>query len=109
MIWHPSATKPPMSIQASINYTVDSGETLVNETFGPNNIRRRTIGPVDVREMKIQDGRVEAKDFWLERNGFQLVPHRTAMKSFFDPEELKSVYYPEVERLIRDVSGASRV
>src|SRR5947208_16114589 len=31
------------------------------------------------------------------------------MKNFFDAEALKSVYYPEVERLIRSVSGAARV
>jgi hypothetical protein len=31
-------------MQADIPYTVDNGEKLVNETFGPNNIRRRSIG-----------------------------------------------------------------
>src|SRR3954449_2192684 len=31
-------------MQAEITYTRDSGEKLVNETFGPNNIRRRTSG-----------------------------------------------------------------
>ena len=31
------------------------------------------------------------------------------MKDFFDAEELQSVYYPEVERLIRDDIGRSRV
>jgi hypothetical protein len=37
------------------------------------------------------------------------VPHPTAVKNFFDPDELKSVYYPELERLIAAVSGARRV
>jgi hypothetical protein len=45
----------------------------------------------------------------LERNGFELVEHRTAVKSFFDPEELESVYYPEVVALIKARSGAARV
>jgi hypothetical protein len=31
------------------------------------------------------------------------------MVNFFDPEALKSVYYPEVERLIERVAGARRV
>jgi len=31
------------------------------------------------------------------------------MKDFFDAEELKRVYYPEVEALVKKVSGASRV
>jgi hypothetical protein len=31
-------------INAEIPYTVDTGEKLVNETFGPGNIRRRYEG-----------------------------------------------------------------
>ena len=30
----------PETITVEIPYTIDSGEKLVNETFGPNNIRR---------------------------------------------------------------------
>jgi hypothetical protein len=36
------------------------------------------------------------------------VEHRTAVRDFFDPDELKRVYYPEVEALVRRVAGASR-
>jgi hypothetical protein len=31
------------------------------------------------------------------------------VKDFFDEQELKAVYYPEVEKLIKEQSGASRV
>jgi hypothetical protein len=31
------------------------------------------------------------------------------MRDFFDADELKRVYYPEIERLVREVSGAVRV
>ena len=94
-------------VTASIPYTIDTGETLVNETFGPNNIRRRKTGAVDMHSMPIEDGRTAS--LTLERNGFVLVEHKTAVKSFFDPEELKAVYYPEVEALIKRCSGARRV
>ena len=96
-------------ITAEIPYTVDTGEKLVNETFGPNNIRRRRTGTVDLRPMGIEDGRAAASELTLERNGFVLVEHRTAVKDFFDAAELQSVYFPEVEELIKKVSGASRV
>src|SRR5690349_23069265 len=33
----------------------------------------------------------------------------TGVANFYDPEEIKNVYYPEVERLLRDRLGASRV
>ena len=76
---------------AEIMYTIDSGEKLVNETFGPNNIRRRTSGADDRRQVEINDGR--AQTFSLERNGFVLVPHHTAMTNFFNPEEIRATYY----------------
>ena len=44
-------------MQAGIRYTVATGEKLVNETFGPNNIRRRTSGTEEVFPMEIEDGR----------------------------------------------------
>lgn len=96
-------------MQAGITYTVDTGEKLVNETFGPKNIRRRTSGTEKTHLVDVRDGRRSACEFSLDQNGFVFVEHRTAVKDFFDPEELKSVYYPEVEALITDVSGAKRV
>jgi hypothetical protein len=94
-------------MRAHISYTADTGETLVNETFGPNNIRRRTSGTAELHEVVISNGREQ--ELSLERNGFELVEHRTAVKNFFDPDELKAVYYREVEALIRARSGAARV
>jgi len=95
-------------MQAEITYTRDTGEKLVNETFGPNNIRRRTSGAEERHRVDIANGR-EARDLALDANGFVLVEHRTAVQDFFDPDELKRVYYPEVEALIRRLAGASRV
>jgi hypothetical protein len=94
-------------VEARISYTAGTGEPLVNETFGPNNIRRRTSGNSEQHPVSIANGRGEALS--LEANGFELVEHRTAVSDFFDAEELKSVYYPEVERLIAARSGAKRV
>ena len=94
-------------MRAGIPYTVATGEKLVNETFGPNNIRRRTSGSQQVFPMEITDGR--GKKTSLDENGFVFVVHRTAVRDFLDPDELKSVYYPEVAALIAKMSGAKRV
>jgi hypothetical protein len=96
-------------ITAHIPYTVDNGERLVNETFGPNNIRRRRTGTQKPRPMPVENGRETSEAFGLDTHGFVFVRHPTAMKDFFDAAELKAVYYPEVERLIRETSGAARV
>src|SRR5207244_2900745 len=94
---------------AEIVYTVDTGEKLVNETFGPNNIRRRTSGTERAHPVEIRDGRPARKEFSLDENGFVLVDHKSAVKDFFDPRQLESVYYPEVERMVKELSGAKRV
>jgi hypothetical protein len=105
-----SSTLPDAAVvTAGIPYTLDTGEKLVNETFGPNNIHRRKTGVHELREMSVRNGRPLAREFTLDGNGFVFVEHKTRVRDFFDEEELKSVYYPEVERLIKDLSGASRV
>ncbi|HET7596147.1 MAG TPA: CmcJ/NvfI family oxidoreductase [Burkholderiales bacterium] len=99
----------PRAVRAEIPYTADTGETLVNETFGPNNIRRRSSGTLEWHAVDVQDGRPLAGTLSLDRNGFLLVRHETAVRDFFDPHEIESVYYPEVAALIRERSGAKRV
>ena len=94
-------------MQAEIRYTADTGETLVNETFGPNNIRRRTSGSDDRHLVEIRDGRLEK--FSLDGNGFAVAPHATRVRDFLDEKEIRAVYYPEVEALIKQMSGANRV
>jgi len=99
----------PETITVEIPYTIDSGEKLVNETFGPNNIRRSRTGSDDRKRMSIQNGRLFGDRLSLDEQGFVFVTHLTQVADFFDGEQLKSVYYPEVEQLIRRESGAARV
>lgn len=96
-------------LAAGIPYTLDTGEKLVNETFGPNNIRRRKTGNHELKPMAVRNGRLLAGEISLERTGFVLVEHKTQVGDFFDPQQLESVYYREVGQLIKRESGASRV
>lgn len=96
-------------LTAGIPYTVDTGEKLVNETFGPNNIRRRKTGTHELMRMPVRNGRLYANEISFERNGFVLVEHQTKVADFFDTKQLETVYYPEVEQLIKRQSGAARV
>jgi ribosomal protein L34 len=97
------------TLTVGIPYTVETGETLVNETFGPNNIRRKRTGTHELKRMEVRNGRLLADQLSLEEQGFVFVEHKTKVADFFDGEQLKSVYYPEVEQLIKDSSGATRV
>jgi hypothetical protein len=97
------------AVTVGIPYTVDTGEKLVNETFGPNNIRRRRTGTHELKQTAVQNGRLVADRLSLDQQGFVLVEHKTKVTDFFDPAQLEAVYYPEVEQLIKRESGASRV
>src|SRR4051812_21299726 len=59
--------------------------------------------------MQVENGRDLKGELALEKQGFVLVDHPTKVRSFFEQDELKGIYYPEVEQLIKAVSGASRV
>ena len=50
------ARRPVEALTAEIPYTVDTGEKLVNETFGPDNIARRKTGTHDSRMMTVLNG-----------------------------------------------------
>jgi len=96
-------------LTVDIPYTIPTGEALVNESFGPNNIHGRRSGTVELKKVGIRNGRTLTERLSLEEQGFVFVPHPTKVTDFFDEQQLKSVYYPEIEQLIRRESGASRV
>ena len=97
------------TLAADIPYVVNTGEKLINETFGPNNIRRRRTGSQELKRVNIHNGRLHPGHFSLDETGFVLVEHPTKVGDFFDKAQIESIYYPEVERLIRETSGAKRV
>ena len=72
-------------ITVDIPYTVDTGENLVNETFGPNNIRRRKTGTNDLHSMTVRNGRMLTDRFSLDENGFVFVEHKTKVANFSPP------------------------
>jgi hypothetical protein len=97
------------SIEATVNYFLDTGEKPFTATGGPGEPGVRTGGGQDPRLVVIRNGRRDAADFTLDRNGFHLVRHDTKVVDFFDEAEIRATYYPEMEALVKAQSGASRV
>src|SRR6476659_1853751 len=97
------------SITAEIPYTAPTGEKLVNESFGPKNIHGRRTGAIERHAMQVYNGRLMGNRLSLEDQGLVFVEHETRVTDFFDENQLKSIYYREIEALIRRESGASRV
>jgi hypothetical protein len=99
----------PETIEATLNYVQKTGAKLFTYTGGPGSTDVRTGGTPDPRRVVIHNGRIRTNDFALERDGFRFVPHDTKVGDFFDEGEVRRVYYPEMEALVKSESGASRV
>ena len=65
--------------------------------------------PVEEHVVRMHDARAAADRFSLEKNGFVLLTRPTAVKNFYDPAQVHAVYYPEIEALVKEITGASRV
>jgi len=99
----------PDTIEATLNYIVDDGTKVFTITAGAGGQDTRSGGTPDSRRVVMHNGRPQARDFALERDGFRFVRHDTKVADFYDENEIRRVYYPEMEALIKAESGASRV
>jgi hypothetical protein len=59
--------------------------------------------------VRIRDARPLIDQLSLDREGFVLLRQQSAVKNFYDEDEIKSVYYPECERVMKEATGATRV
>jgi hypothetical protein len=99
----------PETIEATVNYLLETGETPFTFTGGPGSTEVRSGGTQDPHRVVIHNGRPSAAHFALEQNGFHFIGHDTKVVNFFDADEVTRVYYPEMEALIKAESGAKRV
>src|SRR5262249_44575336 len=54
-------------------------------------------------------GRAFTERFVLEQEGFRFLHHDTKVTDFFNDEEVRQVYYPEVEDLVKSETDAARI
>lgn len=101
--------KPFDFVKAPLTYSVDTGEKPISASVGPGGRLRQRIGVFEEHVVAIYNGRPSAGRFSLDGEGFLLTGHETKMSDFYDKAELRSVYYPEVERLVKEYAGASEV
>jgi hypothetical protein len=99
----------PATIEATLNYLQDTGVMPSVFTGGPGSTVVRAASPSDPRRVAMHNGRLEADGFTLDRNGFRFVRHNTKVVDFDDEDELRRVYYPEMEALVKAETGAKRV
>src|SRR5215204_2634216 len=102
---------PPVApwVEAPVQYLADLSIKPV--TYNPPNgtgVPRR-IGNYRDFPVHIHDARSVLHDLSLDRQAFILTHHDTAVHDFYDKEEVRTAYEPEVEALIKRETGAAKV
>ncbi|KAH6695022.1 hypothetical protein F5X68DRAFT_227020 [Plectosphaerella plurivora] len=103
-----SSPRSPHDVVAVLNYHKP------NEDGSPPNAtyvdRPETYDrPVEAHKVNIHDISGRESEYSLDGNGFQIHRHTENEREFLDDEQIKSSYYLEVEQLLKDVTGASRI
>jgi len=100
----------PKTLEATLSYFVDTEAMPITLVGAPGGSDRRVGGgSSEPRRVTLHNGRLDADDFVLERNGFRFVHHNTKVVDFFDEDEVCRVYYPEMQTLVKAEIGAARV
>ena len=100
------------SVKASLNYTarpVQAEQKLEFWLYRPEPGTPQNLPQVERHTVAIHDARPLIGRLSLETQGLALVPHETGVDDLYDAEAVRKRYYPEMERLVAEVTGASRV
>ena len=96
-------------VDGVLNYMAPMTERPRYLAYDPEPGEERSNMTYDPHTMAIHDMRPIQHELDLDREGFGLVEHRTAVKDLWDDDEVRRVYYPECEEFIKAYTGASRV
>ena len=108
---HVETVTAPSKVLAELNFfePPKDGSKAHNYMYtGPEPQRNFSDVP---HVVSIEDIRDRENEFNLDKNGFQVVkaPSKTTHADFDDDERVKEVYYPEVEEILKKVTGAFKV
>jgi len=96
-------------IEAQLNYLAPMAERPRSYTFDPPPGVPRSNSMHEAHTVAIHDARPFASEISLDREGFAVLHQQSAVRDFWDEDEVRRVYYPEVQRVLAEVTGASKV
>ena len=96
-------------VEAELNYLAPTSERPRYYAYEPDSSDRPAVMPIEPHTVQIHDLRPIADDLGLDVQGFALLEQRSAVRDFWDDDEVRRVYYPEAQRFLAEVTGASRV
>jgi hypothetical protein len=96
-------------VKAGLNFILPGTAKPCSYEYDPPAGMPRTTAAYEERTVAIHNMRSVASEFSLEREGVRLVTAPSEVSDFYDETQVRDRYYPEAERLVRDLTGASRV
>ena len=97
------------TVEAQVNYLTPMAEKPVNYTFQPPAGVPWRSGRPEPHRVEVRDARTLATRPSLDEQGFTLIARGMSVANFYDTTEVRSVYYPEVEELLKTATGAAEV
>ena len=107
-----SPAKPLRSateVEASLNFIAGQDAKPVLHSAALTGGKQKMFFDVEAHTVAISDMREIADTLSIDREGFELRRHTTAVEDLYDDDAIKAVYYPEIEALLRRRFGASQV
>ncbi len=90
----------------TLNYVEADAELY--RRFVSTGVEINTFG-LDEHAVLIRDGRPERDHLTLATVGFTLLDHRSVVTDFYDEDQIRAVYTPEVIEAVKAATGAPRV
>jgi hypothetical protein len=97
------------TVEAELNYLVPMANRPRNYACDPPAGVARSNAAYEPHRLPIHDARTISQDVSLDREGFAILRHRSAVRDFWNDEDVRRTYYPEVESLVKQATGADRV
>lgn len=96
-------------VEATLNYLADGSERPVSYAYTPPPGIPQTTRRNSPQTVTIRNARPILSQLSLDRQGFELTHQDSKVTNFYDDKEVREVYYPEVERLLKETTGAAKV
>jgi hypothetical protein len=97
---------PVQTVTGELHYLAPESTVLRRFTAPGNSVN---TGTYRAYQVPIRNGRPVSGQFTLDRNGFAITGHRSAVSDFTDSGEVDRVYAGEVAEFVTSYTGASRV
>jgi hypothetical protein len=98
------------TISATLNYLQPSfAERPYSYAYAPKDGTPRSNIVAEPHDVPVRDIRSDPRAFTLDGAGFAVVTHDSKVSDFRNEAQVRTLYYPEAERLLKQLTGADRV